>query len=84
MAEEHRREIERESRKLNATDLARLQERVRYLIVYTGWKHWEETNIFIHPILSSYLKETPKQCIEVYYRIFISALFAEIILTSNL
>ena len=29
-------------------------------------------------ILSSYLKETPKQYIEVYYRIFISALFGEI------
>ena len=28
--------------------------------------------------LSSYLKETPKQYIEVYYRIFISALFGEI------
>ena len=28
--------------------------------------------------LSSYLKETPKQCIEVNYRIFISALFGEI------
>ena len=29
-------------------------------------------------ILSSYLKETPKQYIEVYYRIFVSALFSEI------
>ena len=28
--------------------------------------------------LSSYLKETPKKYIEVYYRIFISALFGEI------
>ena len=28
--------------------------------------------------LSSYLKETPKQYIEVYHRIFISALFGEI------
>ena len=28
--------------------------------------------------LSSYLKETPKQCIEVNYRILISALFGEI------
>ena len=28
--------------------------------------------------LSSYLKETPKQDIEVYYTIFISALFGEI------
>ena len=28
--------------------------------------------------LSSYLKETPKQYIEVYYRILISALFREI------
>ena len=28
--------------------------------------------------LSAYLKETPKQYIEVYYRIFISALFGEI------
>ena len=28
--------------------------------------------------LSSYLKETPKQCIQVNYRIFISALFGEI------
>ena len=28
--------------------------------------------------LSSHLKETPKQYIEVYYRIFISALFLEI------
>ena len=28
--------------------------------------------------LSAYLKETPKQFIEVYYRIFISALFGEI------
>ena len=28
--------------------------------------------------LSSYLKETPKQYIEVYYRIFISALFGEL------
>ena len=27
--------------------------------------------------LSSYLKETPKQYIEVYYRIFISALFGK-------
>ena len=29
-------------------------------------------------VLSSHLKETPKQYIEVYYRIFISALFGEI------
>ena len=29
-------------------------------------------------ILSSHLKETPKQYIEVYYRILISALFGEI------
>ena len=28
--------------------------------------------------LSAYLKETPKQYIEVYYRIFIPALFGEI------
>ena len=28
--------------------------------------------------LSAYLKETPKQYIEVYHRIFISALFGEI------
>ena len=28
--------------------------------------------------LSSHLKETPKQYIKVYYRIFISALFGEI------
>ena len=28
--------------------------------------------------LWAYLKETPKQYIEVYYRIFISALFGEI------
>ena len=28
MTEEHRQEMERENRKLNATDLARLQERV--------------------------------------------------------
>ena len=28
--------------------------------------------------LSSHLKETPKQYMEVYYRIFISALFREI------
>ena len=27
---------------------------------------------------SSHLKETPKQYIEVYYRIFISALFGEL------
>ena len=31
MAEEHRQEMERENRKLSATDLARLQERVRCL-----------------------------------------------------
>ena len=36
MAEEHRREIERENRKLTATDLARLQERVRCL----NHVHW--------------------------------------------
>ena len=29
-------------------------------------------------VLSSHLKDTPKQYIEVYYRIFISALFGEI------
>ena len=29
-------------------------------------------------ILSAYLKETPKQYIEVYYRILIPALFGEI------
>ena len=33
---------------------------------------WQQT------FLSAYLKETPKQYIEVYYRIFISALFGEI------
>ena len=31
MAEEHRQEMERENRKLSAMDLARLQERVRFL-----------------------------------------------------
>ena len=30
--------------------------------------------------LSSYLKETPKQYIQVYYRIFISAFFGDIFL----
>ena len=34
MAEEHRQELERENRKLSAMDLARLQERVRYLECY--------------------------------------------------
>ena len=33
---------------------------------------WQQT------FLSAYLKETPKQYIEVYHRIFISALFGEI------
>ena len=46
------------------------RERIDNLQYFKG--KWQQN------FLSSYLKETPKQYIEVYYRIFISALFGEI------
>ena len=46
-----------------------------------GWSGINEDHVkgkWQQKFLSSYLKETLKQYIEVYYRIFISALFGEI------
>ena len=47
------------------------------------YRHLEATSKDIkakwqQKILSSYLKETPKQYIQVYYRVFTSAFFGEI------
>ena len=54
----------------NESCQARESRRVLVLSILKG--KWQQK------FLSFYLKETPKQYIEVYYRIFISALFGEI------
>ena len=56
----------------NGTALGELSQ--KYWMKYKFWfkGKWQQK------YLMAYLKETPKQYIEVYYRIFISALFGEI------
>ena len=51
MAEEHRQEMERENKQLSARDLARLQDRVRCLLLYLHFfTKWRKSHFMLLPL----------------------------------